>query len=382
MKQLSYSQMSVYLRCPLQYKLSYVDRLKAPPKHYFSFGSSIHSALEFLYKVKTPKPPSLDEFLKFYETNWEKEGYASPGQEKEYFEFGEEMLTGYYNIHTKDFKLPLSVEYNFNFEINKDVRLRGFIDRIDKLASGGVEVVDYKTEAEPFTTARLESDKQLTLYQIAIEKTLKLPVEKLTLYHMKSLTPFSAGPRTPSQEKEVLDLVVEVAGDINAGKFEPTLNNFCPCDFDRHCHYFRHKYMKEEGTEEGEGKGQPAGQEDMVSLVDDYSRLKEENKKGTTEIESLRGKIIGYMERNNLSRLFGQNYEVTLVQGEKQEWDEEDVKKTLLPAGLLDRVTGIDQSLVAGLLESDDTPPEIRQKLKSLRKLSKGSYQVRYKKIK
>ena len=372
----------MYLRCPLQYRISYIDGLKPPPKHYFSFGRSIHSALEFLYKVKTLNPPALDKFLKFYETNWKKEGYASAEQEKEYFEFGKEMLTGYYNLHTKEFKLPLSVEYNFNFEVNNGVRLRGFVDRIDKLASGGVELVDYKTDSEPFTVERLGSDMQLTLYQVAVERTLKLPVEKLTLYHMKSLTPFSTGPRTPAQEKEVLDLVVEVAKEINARKFEPTLNNFCPCDFDRHCPYFRHKYMQLEETKDIGEKRQSVSQQDMVSMVDEYSRLKEENKKNSTEIESVREKIIIYMEQNNLSRLFGQKYEVTLVQDDRGDWDEEEIKKTLSPAGLLDRVMSVNKTLVRGMLESEDTPLEIKQRLISIRKLSKGAYQIRYKKIK
>jgi len=68
---LSYSAISTYRGCPLQYKLIYIDKLKRLPKPYFSFGSSLHKATEYFYSGMFTTPPTLDELLKYYRENWE-----------------------------------------------------------------------------------------------------------------------------------------------------------------------------------------------------------------------------------------------------------------------------------------------------------------------
>ena len=77
MRPLSYTQISLYQSCPLQYKLQYIDGLKPKDKWYFSFGSTLHLCAQYFFKVRVPPPPSLEELLQFYEQNWISEGYES-----------------------------------------------------------------------------------------------------------------------------------------------------------------------------------------------------------------------------------------------------------------------------------------------------------------
>ena len=63
MRPLSHSQITLYLQCPLKYKLKYVEKLKEKPKSYLSFGKSVHTALEYLFASRLQTPPSLDEVL-------------------------------------------------------------------------------------------------------------------------------------------------------------------------------------------------------------------------------------------------------------------------------------------------------------------------------
>ena len=238
MNPLSYTQISQYQSCPLCYKLQYIDGLKPKDKWYFSFGTTIHACAESFFKVKVPPPPSLDELLDFYQNNWLSAGYESAEEEAKYKAYGREILTKFWEIHSADFRMPFAVERMFYIDI-EGVKLRGYIDRIDKLDSGGLSIVDYKTSQEPFTTMGLDKDLQLTLYQLATEQTWQLPVEKLTLYHFRSNTPFSCGPRNDVQLEEARHLVLKVADGIAGGVFPAVENQYCPCDFAEHCPYYR-----------------------------------------------------------------------------------------------------------------------------------------------
>jgi putative RecB family exonuclease len=242
-KPLSYTQISLYQTCPLSYKLQYIDGLKPKDKWYFSFGSTMHLCTEYFFKVKVPPPPSLEALLDFYETSWISQGYESAEEEAKYRAYGREILTRFWQIHHPDFRMPLAVEHLFYVDV-EGVKLRGYIDRVDKLDSGGLSIVDYKTSQNLFTVDDLEGDLQLTLYQLAVQQIWQLPVERLTLYHLRSSTPCSCGPRAASQLDAARRMVLEVADNIAQEKFPAVENQYCPCDFPEHCPYYRHQYME------------------------------------------------------------------------------------------------------------------------------------------
>src|SRR5437870_1968898 len=96
---LSHSSIHMYLECPQKWKLKYIDKLPEKPKHFFSFGKSIHSAMEFFYSVETLPAPSLENVLEFYRNNWISEGYSGPEQEEDYRAQGRIIIEEYYQKH-------------------------------------------------------------------------------------------------------------------------------------------------------------------------------------------------------------------------------------------------------------------------------------------
>ena len=222
---LSFTQISLYQTCPLQYKLQYIDGLKPKDKWYFSFGTTMHRCVEHFFKVSTPPPPPLEELLRFYEQNWLSQAYESPEEEARYKDYGREILTKFWEIHSTDFRMPIALERSFYIDI-EGIKLRGFIDRVDKLESGGLSVIDYKTNKDLFTTDYLDEDLQLTIYQMAAESTWQLPVEKLTLYHLRSNTACSCPPRDEARLEQARQLVLEVAENIVQERFPEPLSCF------------------------------------------------------------------------------------------------------------------------------------------------------------
>ncbi|HEX7475240.1 MAG TPA: PD-(D/E)XK nuclease family protein, partial [Dehalococcoidales bacterium] len=242
MRPLSYTQISRYRTCPLWYKLQYIDKLKPKERFYLSFGDVIHQCAEYFFKVPVPPPPSLEKLLGFYAANWISAGYETPEQEQQYKEYGKKLLADFWNIHQADFKMPLAVEQQFYINVAEGITLTGKIDRIDKVDSG-VSIVDYKTNKDLFTAELLEQDLQLTFYQLAVEQMWKMPVKRLTLYHLRSNTACVCEARRPDRLKEARQIILNVADGIQHEIFPAKENSLCDfCDFPEHCPYQKHKF--------------------------------------------------------------------------------------------------------------------------------------------
>jgi len=369
MNPLSYTQISQYQSCPLCYKLQYIDGLKPKDKWYFSFGLTIHACAEYFFKVKVPPPPSLDELLEFYEANWLSEGYESAEEEAKYKAYGWEILSKFWEIHSADFKMPFAVERVFHINI-EGVKLRGYIDRVDKLDSGELSIVDYKTNQEPFTTEDLEKDLQLTLYQLAAEQTWQLPVEKLTLYHFRSNTPFSCGPRNEARLEEAKHLVLKVADGIAGGIFPAIENQYCPCDFAEHCPYYRQQYMvtKPELAWQGVLPGLA-----VAEAVEGYVSLQAQIRELQSQLEEIRQMIVDFCQAEELNRVYGTEHAITYKTVEKTGFSEDEIRALLEPEGLWHRVLSFDQSRLEQLVTDEEVAKNIRDRLEALRRVISSS---------
>jgi putative RecB family exonuclease len=369
MRPLSYTQISLYQNCPLCYKLQYIDGLEPKEKGYFSFGTTMHDCAEHFFKVKVPPPPTLAQMLDFYERRWLPEGYQSAEEEAEYKAYGREMLTKFWEIHQPDFRMPIAVEHKFTIDIG-NVKLTGRIDRVDKLDSGGLAIIDYKTNLELFTQEYLEKDLQLTLYQLAVEKAWFLPVERLTLYHFRSNTPVSCPPRQEAQLEEARRIVLEVAEGIQAGNFPAKESAYCPCDFPQYCPYYQHKFAPERGESD------VIDEAAVPQSVERYVALQEEIKGLELELKELKEMITAYCQERGLKRVYGQSHALTYGVRETTSYNEPEVKALLEPAGLWPRVLGFDQYKLRELIKDETVADELRRKLAELKQVVSSNPQL------
>lgn len=327
MRPLSHSSISLYMQCPLKYKFRYIDGLKEKPRPYLSFGKSVHQALEYFFGSKFPAPPKLEEVLQDYEKNWLKEGYAGPDEEKKYFEHGKIVIKDFYDKHIAGYKRPLAVEHNIRFEVN-GVKVVAVIDRIDKIDDKSVEVIDYKTNKNPFNLTELREEPQLSMYQLAIEQEMGFKVEKLTYYHLLSQTPFTIERHSEDNIKALKERVVEVARSIENKEFPYKENRFCPCDFGNLCPLFSHEHKVCTAKE-------PAAV-NIIEVIDQYGKLKDQDKELSVRIDVLQQDIKQYMDSEGLARVFGKDYEVTKSKTTQERLDTTKAKQVLKEYNLLE----------------------------------------------
>ncbi|MFA6093183.1 MAG: PD-(D/E)XK nuclease family protein [Elusimicrobiota bacterium] len=406
---LSHSAIHTYLDCPQKWKLKYIDKLPEKPRHFFSFGKTLHSALEFLYNVPVPPPPSLEQVMDYYEGHWLSEGYTKPSQEQEYREEGRRILNAYYRKHMPDFHVPFFVEYRFEAQVQPvekkqfslkignrqckvslepeflaPVPLLGFVDRIDKLEDGTLELIDYKT-GKSFDMDRVREDPQLTLYQMVCEEKLG-PVSALTLYHLPSQTPFRVPRHGPELVQALRERIAAVAGLIRRGRkrldaegpaalvpeFAPEVGDpKCKwCDFQPHCPAWKQAYAPAAAAPVEEERA-PALKSDkqIERWVDRFGKLKEEIRVKEEEAEEVKARIIEQLKLHGYVRAFGTGYEVALHTDEKWEFKDADkpkVLETIQRAGFWEKILAPSAPLVQKVMNDPTLPLDLRDRLHRL----------------
>lgn len=144
---LSASAVKTYDQCPRKYYYTYID--KAPRKQWahFDLGNLCHKALEVFHEVYMQegltKKKSLAKLM----------GYGFKIARKDFPHMNDSQLAEAksllmdYLLFIKQNGMPMvkGVETSFDFYLREDVRIRGFLDRVDILKDGRFHIVDYKT---------------------------------------------------------------------------------------------------------------------------------------------------------------------------------------------------------------------------------------------
>ena len=138
-----------YLKCPLEFYYKNLVRIPSPKNEATEFGSSVHFALERLFrKMKvdiTNRFSSKEEFIDDFTwyMNRHRESFTKE-QFARRMEYGQEVLSNYYDKYIDSFNKIVAIEHNIRNVVVKGVPLKG---KLDKLEFDGktVNVVDYKT---------------------------------------------------------------------------------------------------------------------------------------------------------------------------------------------------------------------------------------------
>ncbi len=253
----SFSQLAAFSVCPLQYKFAFILKIPAPTeKGSLIFGRVMHNTLyNFLLpilqdkqvvqsslfevdnkKVDVNKLITEKRLLEIYKEFWQNDGYESKADRDKYQKKGQLALKNFWTDYSSN---PpgeiLFLEKRFSFKIG-DNTIKGTIDRVDKLADGTLEIVDYKT-GKTKDRFNFEDKRQLILYKLFLEEFLKVKVSQLSYYYLESGEKKSFEATDKEIERLMLEINKEIA-DIKKRKFVPKPGMMCKfCDFNTICEF-------------------------------------------------------------------------------------------------------------------------------------------------
>ncbi len=200
----SFSQISQFLNCPLDYKYRYYLRLPMPGNHHLSFGSTIHTVLQkwmenYQQKLSAPQQdlftkdvaiefPPEELLFELYEKEWIDDWYKDKTQKEEYRKRGLQILKSFYAETLASKPKPLFIEQPFTMKLGDEgqYQFNGKIDRADvsEGEDGGLQIIDYKTsEKVPKKTDGNDVD-QLRIYQWSCEEYFNKPVSSLQYWYV------------------------------------------------------------------------------------------------------------------------------------------------------------------------------------------------------
>jgi putative RecB family exonuclease len=176
----SHSRLSAFEKCPLQYRYRYIDRIKREVQGIEAFmGQRVHEVLERLYRdLAAGERRSLEELLALYRASWD-EHYSDAVRivrtertAGHYRQVGETCIGNYYRAHhpfTRGDTIGLEERVHVSLDSGERYRIQGYIDRLARDGEGVYEIHDYKTSASLPSDSALRQDRQLSLYQMAVQ---------------------------------------------------------------------------------------------------------------------------------------------------------------------------------------------------------------------
>ena len=231
---LSASAIEKYETCPLQFKLSRDWRIPEESHAALQYGGAMHLALRHYYDaVRFSKSATAAEVVQVFRDEFAKAVIPDDYQRELYEHQGQRQLQDFIAVAERGSLQVLHTEQDFTIEVAGS-KVRGKIDRIDRLEDGTVRIVDYKT-GKAKTQEDADNSLQLSVYALAAQQKWGYKASALALQNLED----GSMPITTRDDidlREVVERVREVAQEIAAAAFHPNPGRHCNwCGFRNLC---------------------------------------------------------------------------------------------------------------------------------------------------
>jgi DNA helicase-2/ATP-dependent DNA helicase PcrA len=236
----SWTSISSFLKCPLEYKYKYLYQLPSPGNGYTSFGQTIHKTIQLFSKAIIQlnntkqvdlfgnKPsgqgeyPPIEKLFQIYNENWIDDWYENKWDKEKFRKRGYRLLENYYNTLTNRQLIPKETEKFFKLKLG-NYKYVGVIDCYFENPDGTINIVDYKTSQKARTKLEKVDKKQLLGYQWAAQEFLKKKVNHLSYWDLEDLNQIIEFTGTPDEidviKSEFLKNVEDIVDTIKADGF-------------------------------------------------------------------------------------------------------------------------------------------------------------------
>jgi superfamily I DNA/RNA helicase/RecB family exonuclease len=232
----SYSRISTYDNCGLQYLFSIVLGLDPESSHNMAFGSWVHKVFE---ECETGKLTNREQMFARYEELFDKTVFPNQAMARQFHRDGEVMLERYIQF----LKPGQAVRAETSFRVELDGhRITGRIDRIDRLGKNLI-VTDYKTSRSALGWDEAKESLQLAIYHLAVKSDPELmalgdPSSMQLVY--PRIPPTSQGIakrcQTPDEAEKAIQRLPNLMEGVLAEDFNPNPEADCTwCKFKPLC---------------------------------------------------------------------------------------------------------------------------------------------------
>lgn len=234
----SFSELSLYDRCPHDYRLRHDMGFNAGVPPAFGYGTNIHNILNKIHSdyIRNGQIPTKDEisgiFNKMFYMRF------APGRQSENMrKAGIRVVENYVGTHGSDFGRILETEKRFEFVMG-DALISGSIDLLKKVDSdgrvGSLEIIDFKTDKR--ADYQLDHREQVRFYAHAVQASLGYLPGRATIHYLDTERTENVDIGAAELER-TRDNITKKVDMIKTRRFRPTPEESkCRgCDFQAIC---------------------------------------------------------------------------------------------------------------------------------------------------
>jgi len=245
---LSPSRALDFKTCALLYRFRVIDRLPEPPSLDAARGTVIHSVLEKLFDLPAPAR-TVAAAADMVEPEWT----ASLAEDPELaalvdgdaagllglLDSTRELLASYFTLEDPRRLEPAEREVLVETTLPTGVRLKGFIDRLDRSPGGDLRVVDYKSGKAPDEAYEGKALFQLRFYALVLWRSTGVLPRMLRLYYLRDREVIDYCPDERDLvglERHVEAIAAAIGKARESGDWRPRTSRLCDwCSFQSLC---------------------------------------------------------------------------------------------------------------------------------------------------
>lgn len=225
---LSYTMLETYRDCSRKAYLRFLAGFPGEPRPWTTGpGKAFHGAVETAALAQREGQPLDFEALI---AEYQEHAAEAHGTEMHRMSEAELDMLRRFRESPEWTAMPLQVEAEFYWRVGPGY-MHGFIDRIQRLPDGTVELVDFKTGGKVPAEAEARENLQLSIYALAAREVFNVPLDRVTLVYPRLSARVSV---TFSQDEltEARRRIVTLMEAARTASYEEVNTAHCPwCDY-------------------------------------------------------------------------------------------------------------------------------------------------------
>ena len=245
---LSPSRIQSFTNCPLAFRFSSVEKLPDPPTIHTTKGTVVHRTLEKLIQLPADDRTQDAAHDLHHDTKAEYEEHPdllslqlSEIETEKFWKDALALVRNYFTMEDPRHIVSEGLELHLEASMG-EFRLRGIVDRLERLPDGSLVITDYKTGRSPRDNQTKERMTQMMLYAWLCRETFGTKPAALRLMYVKDAKTITVEPTDQQisfQEKRTTAVWKAIANSCTTGRFTPQKSALCNfCAFKNWCPEF------------------------------------------------------------------------------------------------------------------------------------------------